>query len=135
MSGKRLALYVCCAVVTYLVGIFVVKPLLPDPQLQHLNQVSAHIKSIEPAWQQFKSTNDGFELVTFRQYTGGDGMFQVSGYVTSQVRVAKLLDFLSATHTPRPLYTNYLKIVDTVSYQDYLIRTNNLQSPHGESTR
>ncbi len=120
MSGKRLAIYVCCAVMTYLLGIFVVKPLLPEPQLEHLKQVAAHIQAIEPAWHQFKSTNAGFELVKFSQYTDGDGMFRVSGWVTSQVQVARLLEFLSGTRPPRPLFTNYLKVVDPQSFNQQL---------------
>jgi hypothetical protein len=120
MSTKRLAIYLLSAVAIYVFAIFVVKPLLPEPQLENLKRVAAHIQAIEPAWQQFKSTNAGFELVKFHQFTDGDGMFQVSGYLTSQVQVVRLLQFLSDTHPPRPLFTNFLKVVDSQTFETYL---------------
>ena len=120
MSGKRLALYLGCAVMIYLIVIFVVKPLLPpSSQEVHMRQVKDHIAAIAPSWASFKTTNQGFELVKFSVYTGEDGVFRVSGYVTSEVHVATLLKFLAETHPPTPVYTNGLRVVGPDEFQTW----------------
>ena|SRR3982751_4107516 len=117
MSGKRLAVYLGCAVLAYLIGIFVVKPLLPpSSQEVHMKQVKEHIERISPAWTSFKGTNEGFDVVKFRVGTEDDGVMRVDGYLTSRVQVARLFNFLAETHPPRPLSTNYL-FVDHESEQ------------------
>jgi hypothetical protein len=120
MSGKRLAIYLIAPVVIYLLGIFVVKPLLPDtPQEANMKRVRAHIKSIDPSWERFKATNAGFDLVWFWPDTRTDGLFGVRGYLTSQVQVAQLLTFITSTCPPRPLYTDRLRVVDAESFEFY----------------
>jgi hypothetical protein len=118
MSAKRLALYLGGAVLIYLLGIFVVKPLLPpSSQEVHMKQVKEHIAKITPAWNGFKSTNEGFELVKFWVYTGGDGLFAVSGYLTSAVQRATLLRFVAETSPPTDVFTNSLQVVTPDFFQ------------------
>jgi hypothetical protein len=133
MSGKRLALYLGCAVMIYLIVIFVVKPLLPpSSQEVHMRQVRDHIAAIEPSWASFKTTNQGFELVKFSVYTGQDGVFRVSGYVTSEVHMAMLLKFITETHPPTPLYTNELRVVAPDEFQ---IMKELLSEPDGSANQ
>jgi hypothetical protein len=136
MSGKRLALYLGGAVVVYLLVIFVVKPLLPpSPEAIHMKQVREHIVKITPAWNSFRSTNEGFDLVRFSVYTGGDGLFGIGGYLTSEVQRATLLRFIAETSPPRDLFTNGLKIVSPdffqIALEDEPGHAANQQAPSG----
>lgn len=133
MSGKRLALYLGSAVMVYLIVVFVVKPLLPpSSQEVHMRQVKDHIAAIAPSWAAFKTTNQGFELVKFSVYTGEDGVFRVSGCVTSEVQVATLLTFLAETHPPTPLYTNGLRVLAPDEFQTW---KEVLSEPDGAANR
>ena len=121
MSSKRLALYVGSAILIYLLGIFVVKPLLPpSSQEVHMKQVKRHVEKITSAWNTFKSTNSGFELVRFRVYTGGDGMFGIYGWVTSEQQKQAVINFVTETSPPRELYTNALQVVAPDFFQSAL---------------
>jgi hypothetical protein len=112
MSGKRPGMYFGGAVLIYLVVIYVLKPMLPPSvQAVHMKQVREHIVKIIPAWESFKSTNGGFELVKFGVYTGGDGQFAISGYLTSTVQRTTLLRFIAETSPPRDIHTNGLQVV------------------------
>ena len=112
MSAKRLVWYVGSAILIYLLGIFVVKPLLPpSSQEVHMKQVKEHIEKIAPAWNVFKGTNSGFELVKFRVYTGGDGLFGIVGLVTSEGQKESVIHFVTETDPPRALFTNALQVV------------------------
>ena len=121
MSSKRLVLYVGSAILIYLLGIFVVKPLLPpSSQEVHMKQVKRHVEKITSAWNTFKSTNTGFELVTFRVYTGGDGVFGIFGWVTSEQQKQAVIHFVTETGPPRELYTNALQVVSPDYFQSRL---------------
>jgi hypothetical protein len=119
MSGRRLAIYLGSAVLIYILVIFVIKPLLPpDQEAINLRLVKEHIGKITPAWNSFRRTNDGYQLVSFRVYTGNGGLLEVNGYLTSN-KVAPLLNFLSETHPPRPLQTN-LHVVPPDHFEIFL---------------
>lgn len=111
VSAKRLVIYFACAVAIYLIGANVVAPRLPNAQRDNMKRIDAHIALIRPQWEEFKRTNGGFDSVVFRPDTREDGLFAITGYVTSQVQVAQLLEFVSGTKPPRPLYTNALQVV------------------------
>ena len=85
-----------------------------------MKQVKKHIEKITPAWNSFKSTNSGFELVKFRVYTGGDGMFGIFGWVTSEQQKQAVIHFVTETRPPRELYTNALQVVSPDSFQSAL---------------
>lgn len=124
INHKRLAWYIVSAFLIYLLSplvVFLVKPLLPpSTQEVHMKQVKAHIEKITPAWNNFKSTNAGFELVEFRVYTAGNGQLLVGGFVTSEIQRQKVIQFVLETHPPRSLYTNTLQVVEPDVFQSLL---------------
>ena len=101
-------------------GLACIVPFAPlmNSQLRHLRQVRAHVSSIRSEWNAFKSQNDGFELVEFFDYTGGDGMFGAYGYVPTEQHMSKLEAFLQSTQPPRPLYLKNVGVLDPESFDE-----------------
>jgi hypothetical protein len=76
--------------------------------------ISAHIARMQPRWEEFKRTNAGLEFVQFCEPV--EGTLGVMGVVTSQVQIAKVVQFVTGTHPSWPLWTNDLT-VDPRQYQ------------------
>ena len=139
MNPKRLVIYLGCAAAVYIIGAKVVAPLLPDPQRDNMRRVDAHIALIKPQWEEFKRTNGGLELVRLRPDAREDGLYAVTGYVTSQVQVAEVLKFITATEPPRPFYTNAFKVVTPEDFEIYkaseIVPANRSQPVRPETNR
>src|SRR6059058_1158443 len=106
MSAKRLAIYLGCALIVYLVGISVASIRRTRERNQwrsNERQVEAHLALIRPQWDAFKRTNAGLEFVNLKTTYHQEGSLDVSGPVTSQVQVVQVLQFIRDTHPPRPL--------------------------------
>lgn len=109
---RRIGRFILVGVLAYIVLRIGIALFPPTGQHLHLRQVKEHIASISNEWAQVRSTNEGLRYVQFYQETRGDGLFGIRGYVTSAVQVADVMRFASNTHPPRPIYSEFLKIVE-----------------------
>lgn len=88
-------------------------------QRRNLRRIDQHIESIRAQWNDFTNQNPGFELVSLFAYTPNDGVFAASGYVPSEVHLAKLTAFMKQTQPPRPVYVGNVLVVDDIPFEDF----------------
>ena len=89
-----------------------------NSQHLHLQQIKAHLETIEPQWREFQAHNPEFKDVELSQYTGGDGMFAAFGTICStneEASLKRLERFMVDTKPPRPVY---LRAVQVLSPED-----------------
>lgn len=109
---RRIGRFILVGIGAYVVLRIGIAPLPETGQHLHLRQVREHIASISNEWAQVRSTNEGLRYVQFYQETRGDGLFGIRGYVTSEVQVSEAIRFATNTQPPRPIFKEFLKIVE-----------------------
>jgi len=106
------------AIVLLLLAI-VTPVMLRQSQWYHIAQVRRHIADIEPAWRSFVSTNQVYSGLHLYDYTGGDGMFGVYGYVSEETDLEPFRLFMESTAPPRPVFFGAVRTLSHIDIEHF----------------